>query len=146
MVLQRLYPVSSARRVDAFERFWRGFGLRPYAYGGVYASTLPLDVQETDDAITISASVPGVDAENIDVTLDDGVLTIKGATGSEAEEANDDYVIRERRSGSFQRSIQLPDTVDADNAESTYEQGVLTVTLPKTEAAKPKSLPITVKS
>ena len=86
MVLQRLYPVSSARRIDAFERFWRGFGLRPYVYGNGYSRTLPLDVQETDDAIKVSASVPGIDPENIDVTVDEGVLTLRAATASAGEE------------------------------------------------------------
>ncbi len=146
MVLQRGYPVSVTRRVSPFEGFWRAFGSRPYTYNGDYSKLLPLDVEETEDKIKVSASVPGVDAENIDVTVDDGVLTIKAETASENEETNENYVVRERRSGSLHRSIRLPDTVDADNAESTYEQGVLTIALPKTEAAKPKSLPITVKS
>jgi HSP20 family protein len=146
MVLQRLYPVSATRRVSPFEGFWRAFGSNPYTYENGYSKLLPLDTEKNEDTITVSASVPGVDAENIDVTVDDGVLTIKAETASENEEKNDNYVIRERRSGSLHRSIRLPDTVDADNAESSYDKGVLTISLPKTEAAKPRSLPITVKS
>jgi HSP20 family protein len=146
MVLQRLYPISATRRISPFEGFWRAFGSRPYTYESGYSKLLPLDIDENEDTIKVSASVPGVDAENIEVTVDDGVLTIKAETAIENEEKDDNYVIRERRYGSLHRSIQLPDTVNADNAESTYEQGVLTITLPKTEAAKPKSLPITVKS
>ena len=84
--------------------------------------------------------------EDIQVTTENGVLTIKAESQAEGETTEDGYLIRERRSGSFHRSIRLPDTVDADQADSSYEHGVLTISLPKQEAKKAKRLEVKVKS
>ena len=90
--------------------------------------------------------LPGIDPENIDVSIDHGVLTIKGRTEGEAEDQREDgnYMVRERRSGSFIRSLRLPETVDADQAKPNYDNGVLTITLPKAESKKAKHLTVTV--
>ncbi len=146
MVLQRWYPRTHIRRTDDLsDRFWRGFGL--HADNGKYVHRpLPLDVVEEDDNVVVSASLPGVSPEDVEVTVDDGVLTIKTKASEEHEDKDDDgkYLLRERRSGSYHRSVRLPDTVDADNAESSYGHGVLTVKFPKREEKKAKRIEIKV--
>ena len=103
-----------------------------------------LDVVEKEDSYIVKASVPGVAPEDVEITLTDNVLTIKGETKEEKEDKQENYHLRERHYGSFVRSITLPATVNADKVEAVNEHGVLTLTLPKSEAVKPKK--ITVKS
>lgn len=103
---------------------------------------LALDVAEDDAAYVVKASLPGVDPEHVDITLTDNVLTIKGETKAEHDIEEKDYHVRERRSGSFMRSVTLPMTVDADKVEATYENGILTLRLPKSETAKPKRIAV----
>ncbi len=103
---------------------------------------LPLDIAEDADAYMIKASVPGIDPEQIEITLNDTVLTIKGETSSESESKETNWHLRERRYGSFSRSVTLPTPVNADAVEATNENGVLTLRLPKTEAAKPRKIAI----
>ncbi len=103
---------------------------------------LALDVAEDENHYIVRASVPGVAPDEVDVTLTDNVLTIKGETKSEENIDETNYHLRERRYGSFMRSITLPAAVDADQVEATHENGVLTLRLPKTEAVKPKRIAI----
>ena len=131
---------------DIVNRFWRGFNGRTWAYRRLDERVLPLDVKEEEDNIVVRASLPGVRPEDIQVTTENGVLTIKAESQAEGETTEDGYLIRERRSGAFHRSIRLPDTVDADQADSSYENGVLTISLPKQEAKKAKRLEVKVKS
>jgi len=150
MTLQRWYPTNLVYGVDgAFDRFWRNFGLVPYTRKSLNPASggnLPIDVTETDEAYTVTASIPGISPDDIAVTVDAGLLTVKGETSGESDSEKGRYVVRERRYGSVERSVRLPDSVDVDSAESSFENGVLTITLPKLEATKPKSLPIAVKS
>lgn len=104
--------------------------------------TLALDVAEDDERYIVKASVPGVDPDQIEVTLTDNVLTIKGETKSEKDVEEKNYHLRERRFGRFTRSVTLPMPVDADAVEATHENGVLTLHLPKTEAVKPKRITV----
>lgn len=144
MVLQRWDPVAELRRMDSvMNRF-----LRNYSGSGspVRAWAVPIDVRQESDGITVEASVPGIDPAQISATIEDGVLTIKGETAEEIENKEEErYYLRERRAGAFHRSVRLPDTVDTERAESTYENGVLRITFPKHESKKAKDLPITVK-
>ena len=105
---------------------------------------IPLDAVEEGDDLLVRASVPGVKPEDIEVTIEDGILSIKGETTEEHEVKAGEYLMRERRSWSFHRSVRLPDTVDADKAETGYANGVLTIKLPKVEAKKAKRLEVTV--
>ena len=147
MTTQRLYPRVEVRRVeDAMDRFWRGFGLRPFTYRDLGAGALPIDVAETDEKVTITASLPGLGANEIEVTAQDSVLTIAGGSASESEAKDGRYLVRERRAGSVRRSLRLPEAVDAEKAESAYENGVLTVTLPKREEKKARKIEVQVKS
>lgn len=146
-MMQRWDPITELRRMeDTMNRLWRGFstGDPSHEGAGAMAWLLPLDVAEEKDRIVVKASLPGVNPEHIDVSIEDGVLTIKGETKEEREEKGVNYLLRERRAGSYHRAIRLPDSTDADKAHSTYEHGVLTVTLPKTEAKRPKQLKVHV--
>tara|TARA_B100001179_G_C18476492_1_gene353773 strand:+ start:235 stop:543 length:309 start_codon:yes stop_codon:yes gene_type:complete len=91
----------------------------------------------------VRASLPGVDSDEIKVTIEDGVLTIDGETKVDDEVKVGNYLIRERRAGSFHRSVRLPDSVDVDQAETNYDEGVLTVASPKAESKRAKQLTVT---
>lgn len=99
-----------------------------------------VDFVEQGNAFEVHADLPGLDENNIEVKVANGVLTIKGQKTEEKEEKdkNKDFHLRERRFGSFERSIRIPETVDEDKIEASFKQGVLTVKMPKTaEAQKP---------
>ena len=142
MALERLYPISDFRRMDeAVSRFWRSRAPRAASYR-MESWAIPLDVVQDDDSIVVTASLPGLEADGIDVTVEDGLLTIHGETKADTEMTDGSYVIRERRSGKFHRTVRLPDTVDVEQAEPRYVDGVLTIKLPKIEAKKAKRLQI----
>ena len=101
-----------------------------------------LDVVEKDDAVVVKAALPGVRPDEVDISVTDGVLTIKGETKSEEESKDESYHRRELRYGAFARSVALPTRVDHDKAEATFENGILTISLPKAEEVKPKSIKI----
>ena len=103
---------------------------------------LALDVSESDDAYTVRASIPGVNPDDIDITYNANTLTIKGEIKEEKEVQEARYHLRERRFGSFSRSINLPSKIDASGIQANYEKGVLTLNLPKAEEAKPKRIEI----
>ena len=103
---------------------------------------IPLDVVEQEDELLVRASIPGVKVEDIDVSIENQVLTIKAETKTDESHKEGGYLVRERRSGSFHRSLGLPETVDADQAKTSYADGVLTVNLPKAESKKAKHLKI----
>ncbi len=149
MMLQRrnhFSPFRELRQVqDNMDRMWRRFGSFNHEDdGGIEAWAAPLDVVADGDDFVIRASMPGVSPENIQVSIEDNVLTIRGETASHFENTDGSYLMRERRSGSFRRSLRLPDSVDQDKAEPRYEHGVLTVSLPKAEAKRAKQLEVKV--
>ena len=105
--------------------------------------SIALDAVEEDEKLVVRASLPGVDPDEIKVTIEDGVLTIDGETKVDDEAKVGNYLIRERRAGSFHRSVRLPDSVDVDQAETNYDEGVLTVAFPKAESKRAKQLTVT---
>lgn len=105
-----------------------------------------MDLVEKTDAYEITAELPGIDEKNVEIKLSNHTLTIKGEKQEEKEEKQTDYYLSERRYGSFQRSFQLPDGVDADKIDATFTKGVLTVKLPKTAQAKQAEKTIAVKA
>ena len=108
--------------------------------------SLALDVSEGEDEFVVKASTPGVAPEDVEITLSENILTIKGEmkeeTESKPENGEKNYHMRERRYGKFMRSITLPTAVDAEKIEAVNENGVLTVHLPKAESVKPKRIEI----
>lgn len=106
---------------------------------------LPLDVAETEDAYTVTASIPGLNPDDIEVTLEENVLTIRGENQSEeTTEEGTRYHLRERRFGSFSRSLRFPVLVAGEQIEANYVNGVLTLTVPKAEEVKPKRIAVKV--
>jgi HSP20 family protein len=103
---------------------------------------LALDVHESDDAYTVKTDLPGMSPENINVSLHDNMLTISAESKQEEKRDSENKLISERRYGAFHRSIRLPNTVDADKVEASFENGVLQLTLPKSEAAKPRQIEV----
>jgi len=104
--------------------------------------TLPLDVTETENEFVVKASLPGVRPEDVQITVHGDTLTIKGETKAEEEKKGEHWHLRERRFGRFQRSVALATPVDPDRAQAHHEHGVLTLTLPKSEAARPRQIKV----
>ena len=109
-----------------------------------------MEIVEKDDALVVTAELPGVKKDDVDITVEDGVLTIRGEKKEEKEEKKDEkdnkYHMWERKYGSFQRSFTLPNEVEAEKIAAKFDNGILTVTLPKTEKAKVqgRKIPIAV--
>jgi HSP20 family protein len=113
---------------------------------GVEAQPLALDLYETDDNLVVETSLPGINPDDVDISIVGNTLTIKGETKHEAEKGEKGrYHYRERRYGAFQRSIILPTGVNTDAAEAVFKDGVLKLTLPKVEEAKPKRIEVKAK-
>jgi len=107
------------------------------------AWTLGIDVTEDNDEYVVTAAVPGVAPEDIDISIEDDVLTISGDFEDKRKKEEKNYVRQELRYGSFRRSLRLPPTVDADKAHASFEQGMLRLQLPKRPEAKARSIKIT---
>ncbi|NIN00735.1 MAG: Hsp20 family protein, partial [candidate division Zixibacteria bacterium] len=95
-------------------------------------------------SIVVRAEVPGMDPKDVNITLNDGLLTIKGEKKVEKQEKDENHHLTERRYGSFSRSIKLPLDIQADKIEANYKNGLLTITMPKSEKAKPKEIRVKV--
>ena len=129
---------------QAMDRLFEDSFVRPGGWtadgnGGV----LPLDIYRTAESLIVKAALPGVKPEDVQVTVEGDTLTIAGEFRDEHSEDERGYVFRELRRGSFSRTVQLPGDVAADQASAHYEHGVLTLTLPKREEAKPRQIRIT---
>jgi HSP20 family protein len=109
-------------------------------------SLLPVDVSTTADALVIEAALPGVSPEDVEITVESGTLTISGSYRTERDETEGEYIVRELRRGSFSRVVSLPDGLDPDKAEATFEHGLLELRIPKTEQVKPRQIRITPSS
>jgi len=101
-----------------------------------------LDISERKDAYVVTVEVPGVKADDLDITLEDGLLTIQGERRFTQESSDQQFHRVERRYGSFRRSITLPAQVQAEQIEASFEDGVLEVIVPKAEEAKPKKISV----
>jgi HSP20 family protein len=126
-----------ARGLFDVEPFWRGVS----GFGAVPA----VDVAEKEKEYEITAELPGMEEKNIDVKFADGILTIRGEKKEEKEEKKKDYYLSERHFGSFQRSFQVPEGVDADKIDASFKNGVLTVILPKSPEAQKREKKIAIK-
>jgi HSP20 family protein len=105
--------------------------------------TLALDVIEEPDKYVIKAAIPGVDPKDVDISIEDDVLAIRGEFTQKDEVSEENYVRREIRYGSFQRQLRLPPTVDAEHASASFEHGMLRLVLPKKPEARGRSIKIT---
>jgi len=144
MVMQRWDPFRDLRQMDeTMNRLWRG-------YGGVPANTedwnISMDVIQRPDEIVVKASMPGVKPEAVDLAIEDNILTLRADRKPDFEDDKSVYLVQERPTGSFYRALRLPETVDANKVQSTYENGVLTIVLPKAEEKKKKQIKIQIGS
>jgi HSP20 family protein len=142
---QRYDPFQQAMSLrDAMDRLLRESFVSP---GMMFTTTgevnnLQLDVLDDQDSYLVRASLPGLKPEDVQINLQGDTLNIRGQAPQTAEEKGKTYLLRERQQVSYARSITLPGPVDADRATAQFEHGVLTLTLPKAEAARPKSIKI----
>ena len=123
-----------------FERFFEPRWDEFPALAGTWAPEL--DVSETKDALVVKAEVPGLDPQDLQISLQEQLLTIKGEKKQEKEEKDERYHRVERAYGAFTRAVRLPVAVDAEKVTASFKNGVLTVKLPKTPAAKGTTIPI----
>jgi HSP20 family protein len=128
------------RLMDAFL-----FGVPQRGEFGEEAEWLPaVDVAETENEVAVNVEIPGMDPKEFDISLKGGTLTVKGEKKQERVEGEENYHLVERRYGTFIRSILLPQEVESDKISAVYKNGILTVTLPKSEGAKKKEIKIKV--
>ncbi len=121
-------------------------GLRNPPAAGEAMLTPQMDVKENAKAITVETELPGMDEKDINVTIQDGLLTIRGEKKFEHKEKGENYHVMERRYGSFQRALRLPETVDDSKVEAKFEKGILSITLPKRPEAVKAEKKISIKS
>lgn len=140
---------------QAFEDFWRGFGLPAPVFENVFgggrsgalSDGLPrIDVRENEKEVDVEAELPGMEERDIDVSVAEGTLVIRGEKRAEREEKNRGYIRRERSFGRIERIVPLPDGLDVDHATAVFKNGVLTVAIPRTREAQDAVKHISVQS
>ena len=135
--------LTSLRR--EMDRLWENFfGERPLPKIWEREWAPSLEMSETKDNFVVKAEVPGIDAKDIDISLTGDVLTIKGEKRQEKEEKEEDYHLVERSYGSFSRSVRLPAEVESNKIKASYKNGILAITLPRSEKVKAKEVKIKV--
>jgi HSP20 family protein len=127
---------------QAMDRLFDDTVFRPYSALGGGEARLPLDVRTTQDALHVTASLPGFKPEDVEITVENGTLTIRAEDRSEQAAEQGGWVVREIVRGSVMRSVTLPTGLEADRAEATFEHGVLRLRLPKAEQLKPRQIRI----
>ena len=127
-----------------FDRLFENALDMPAFSGDTTTWGLALDLIENDDVYVVKASVPGIDPKDLEITMSDNTLSIRGEFKKDEETEEGQYRLRERRYGSFARSVTLPTAVDREAINATYDDGILTLTVPKAEEVKPKRIAIKV--
>lgn len=131
-------PTNSSASIDPFQalHFFEQAANRPWSPA--------VDILETGDAVTLKADLPDVKTEDIDIRVEDGTLTLKGSRKFANDETVKGYHRIERRHGEFVRAFALPSSVESDKVGADYKNGVLTITLPKKETAKPRQVKVEI--
>jgi len=130
---------------EAMDRLFDDAFTRPLSLSGNNWSIPAVDMYQTDNEVVVKAALPGIKADEVQINVTGEVLTLKGETKQENETKEKAYHIREQRWGTFERSIVLPTEVVADKAKADFENGILTITFPKAEEVKPKTISIKTK-
>lgn len=133
----RWTPMNPVNLMNEFDRLFE----RPYTRTASEWN-IALDVAETEDNYVVEATIPGINVDDIEITLEDGVLMLKGEISRNEEVEGTKYHLRERRFGSFSRSIRFPLAVNGDAVEASYTNGILSLNVPKAEIVKPKRITI----
>jgi HSP20 family protein len=130
---------------QAMDRLFEDSFVSPLTWrtmGNGDTATAPIDVHQTPDEIVLTASLPGIKPEDVEITMTGQTLTLKGEFKADEEVDRGQYLYRERRFGSFNRTLQLPVRVEGDRAEASFDDGVLTLRIPKSEDVKPRQIQI----
>lgn len=146
--LIRWRPMSEAVTLrDAMDRLFDEAFTRPWGLteAGRYGMAPSVDMFETDSDVVIRATLPGLKAEDVEINVTGEMITIKGQFKQQSETKEKAYHIREQRWGAFERSLALPTTVLSDKAKAEFEDGILTITLPKAEEVRPKTITVKAK-
>ena len=146
--LTRWEPEREMTLREAMDRLFDDAFTRPFFFsreGGSTWSSPAIDMYQTDNDVVVKAALPGIKADEVQINVTGDVLTIRGETKHEDEKKERSWHIREHRYGAFERSVRLPTGVIADRAKADFENGVLTITLPKTEEVKPKTITVKTK-
>jgi HSP20 family protein len=148
MALIRWDPFDEALTLrEAVNRLFDESVVRtPRSWPSAAGLAVAVDLEETDDDVIVTADLPGLKPDDVDISVTDNTLTMKGEFKSEEEGERGNMHFRERRYGSFQRAISLPTAVNANKAGAEFENGVLKITLPKAEETKPKQIEVKAKS
>ncbi len=143
-IVRRPSPLRDALSMrTAMDRFFED-DFRPFQWlSGTYSGpALPLDVTTDADSVTIEAALPGIKPEDVDITVENGTVTISGKTAEERSAEEGSYVLQEIRRGSFSRTVALPNGLEPDKAKATFENGILRLAIPKAEQLKPRQIKI----
>ena len=144
--LTRWEPVREMMTLrEAMDRLFDDAFTRPLNIRDGGWSAPAVDMYQTDDDVVVRVAIPGFKADEVQINVTGDVLTLRGEMKREEEKKDKAWHIREHRSGSFERSIPLPTNVTADQANADFENGILTITLPKVEEVKPKTINIKAK-
>jgi len=131
---------------EAMDRLFDDAFTRPLSVRDGWSMASPaIDMYQTDNDVVVKASIPGIKAEEVQINITGDILTLKGEARQEEDRQERSWHIREQRFGSFERSIVLPTDVKSDQAEAVFENGILTITLPKADEVKPKTINIKAK-
>ena len=130
---------------DAMDRLFEESIIRPRGVIESFAEGLAVDMYQTKDEVIVKAAIPGVKPEDLDVSVSNDILTLKGEFKQEESVERENYIRRERRFGSFSRALPLPMPVDVEKASAEFEHGVLKLVLPKAEEVKPKTIEVKTK-
>lgn len=143
-------PLSDAVSLrDAMDRLFEDSFIQPRFVAPLRESVmgrLPIDLVENQNELIVKASIPGFKPEDIEITVVGDALTIKGTAQNEVKQEKENYLVQERRFGAFHRTLNLPVAVQADKAHADFENGVLTLTLPKVEEIKPKQIKVSARN
>ncbi|MGE5072577.1 MAG: Hsp20/alpha crystallin family protein [Anaerolineae bacterium] len=131
---------------DAMDRLFDEAFTRPWTDGGRGAGMPAIDMYQTDDEVVVKAAVPGFKPDDIQISVTGDLLTIRGETQAEEDNKEKAYHVREHRYGTFERTITLPTAVVSDKAQAEFENGILSITLPKAEEVKPKLITVKPKA
>ena len=143
MSVERWDPFREAVSLsDAFSNLLRDSFVRPGTVATPGVLSLPLDVVETENEFVVKASLPGVAPQDVQITVHGDTVTIRSVVKAEEEKKGETWHLRERRHGSYQRTFSLTTPIDSDKANAAFEHGVLTLTLPKAETAKPRQIKV----
>lgn len=148
MSIMRREPFSELVSLrQAMDKLFEDSFVRPSRMLAAFgeAAIPAIDVYQTPNEFVVKASLPGTKPDDVNIDITGNTLTIKGETKAEQETKNEDYLYQERRYGSFSRSLVLPSGLQADKIEATMENGILTLTIPKAEEAKPKTIKVKAK-